>query len=143
MNKNESIKKGIKQSIRCGKPKPKLLKLASDFKYRSRLCVHWEASNATACAMKKKGKCDFAHGPLELRVKETRRNRWGKPCQSQASGGSVITLTLNLFLTYLTFTFTSSLPLPSLPLSLGDELNDSNSISAHQSHIISMRLSGV
>ena len=26
--------------------------------------------------MKKKGKCDFAHGPLELRIKETRRDRW-------------------------------------------------------------------
>ena len=24
------------------------------------------------------GKCDFAHGPLELRIKETRRDRWGK-----------------------------------------------------------------
>lgn len=28
--------------------------------------------------MKKKGKCDFAHGALELRVKENRRNKWGK-----------------------------------------------------------------
>jgi hypothetical protein len=28
--------------------------------------------------MKKKGKCDFAHGSIELRVKENRRNKWGK-----------------------------------------------------------------
>ena len=27
--------------------------------------------------MRKKGKCIFAHGPIELRVKETRRDRWG------------------------------------------------------------------
>jgi hypothetical protein len=28
--------------------------------------------------MRKKGKCDFAHGPLELRVKDNRRERWGQ-----------------------------------------------------------------
>lgn len=38
-----------------------------DAKYRSRLCSHWEASKGTDCPMKKKGKCVFAHGPLELR----------------------------------------------------------------------------
>jgi hypothetical protein len=27
--------------------------------------------------MRKKGKCIFAHGPIELRVRETRRDRWG------------------------------------------------------------------
>lgn len=26
--------------------------------------------------MRKKGKCIFAHGPLELRVKESRRGKW-------------------------------------------------------------------
>lgn len=28
--------------------------------------------------MRKKSKCIFAHGPVELRVKEAKRNRWGK-----------------------------------------------------------------
>jgi hypothetical protein len=28
--------------------------------------------------MRKKGKCVFAHGPIELRVKEGKRHRWGK-----------------------------------------------------------------
>ena len=28
--------------------------------------------------MRKKGKCIFAHGPVELRVKEPKRHRWGK-----------------------------------------------------------------
>merc|ERR1739841_130185 len=28
--------------------------------------------------MKKKSKCVFAHGPAELRVKEGKKNRWGK-----------------------------------------------------------------
>jgi hypothetical protein len=28
--------------------------------------------------MRKKNKCVFAHGPVELRVKEPKRNRWGK-----------------------------------------------------------------
>ena len=28
--------------------------------------------------MKKKGKCDFAHGPLELRINSNRRDKWGK-----------------------------------------------------------------
>ena len=28
--------------------------------------------------MRKKNKCIFAHGPIELRVKEGKRQRWGK-----------------------------------------------------------------
>ena len=28
--------------------------------------------------MRKRGKCIFAHGPVELRVKEAKRHRWGK-----------------------------------------------------------------
>lgn len=28
--------------------------------------------------MRKKAKCIFAHGPVELRVKEAKRKRWGK-----------------------------------------------------------------
>lgn len=53
-----------------------LARSATDMRYRSRLCTHWENSGGGACPMKKKGKCDFAHGPLELRIKETRRDRW-------------------------------------------------------------------
>lgn len=40
----------------------------ADKKYRTRLCSHWEHSNGESCPMRKKGKCDFAHGPLELRL---------------------------------------------------------------------------
>ena len=28
--------------------------------------------------MRKKNKCVFAHGPVELRVKDGKKNRWGK-----------------------------------------------------------------
>eukprot|EP01041_Mallomonas_annulata_P002756 gene2756-5426_t len=51
---------------------------STDPKYRSRLCTHWEMTGGATCPMRKKGKCDFAHGPLELRVKEGRRGRWGQ-----------------------------------------------------------------
>ena len=44
--------------------------------------------------MRRKKKCIFAHGPVELRVKESKRNRWGKLVDSEgncsnpkASGG--------------------------------------------------------
>jgi hypothetical protein len=44
--------------------------------------------------MKRKKKCIFAHGPVELRVKEGKRNRWGKLVDAEgncsnpkASGG--------------------------------------------------------
>ena len=61
---------------RAGKQRPShLTRSAGDAKYRSRLCSHWEVTQE--CAFRKKGKCDFAHGPLELRVKDTRRDRWG------------------------------------------------------------------
>jgi hypothetical protein len=55
-----------------------LVRSSTDMRYRSRLCTHWEMSGGTACPMRKRGKCDFAHGPLELRVKENRRDRWGR-----------------------------------------------------------------
>ena len=54
-----------------------LVKCATDLKYRSRLCNHWDSSKGTYCPIKKKGRCDFAHGPVELRVTERKRNRWG------------------------------------------------------------------
>lgn len=60
------------------KPRPShLTKSSSDPKYRSRLCTHWEQSSGTGCPMRKKGKCIFAHGPLELRIKESRKDKWG------------------------------------------------------------------
>ena len=60
------------------KPRPAHLTRAStDVRYRSRLCTHWEMTGGCNCPMRRKGKCDFAHGPLELRVKENRRDKWG------------------------------------------------------------------
>jgi hypothetical protein len=55
-----------------------LVRCAEDPKYRTRLCNHWDTSLGTLCPMRKKNKCIFAHGPVELRVKEAKRNRWGK-----------------------------------------------------------------
>merc|ERR1712183_1016729 len=49
-----------------------------DSRFRTRLCNHWDTSFGTFCQMKKKNKCVFAHGPVELRVKEGKKNRWGK-----------------------------------------------------------------
>lgn len=65
-----------------------LTKSAADSKYRISLCSHWEDTSATACPMRKKGKCVFAHGPLELRVKEARRHKWGHRGGNISSGGS-------------------------------------------------------
>lgn len=63
-------------------------------RYRTRLCSHWDSSSGTFCPMKKKGKCIFAHGPVELRVKAEKRKRWGRlvdpdgNCKNlKASGG--------------------------------------------------------
>jgi len=55
-----------------------LVRCADDPKFRTRLCNHWDESLGTFCPMRKKGKCIFAHGPVELRVKEAKRHRWGK-----------------------------------------------------------------
>lgn len=67
---------------------------ATDPKFRTRLCNHWDSSQGTHCPMRRKKKCIFAHGPVELRVKESKRNRWGKLVDSEgncsnpkASGG--------------------------------------------------------
>ena len=38
--------------------------------------------------MRRKGKCDFAHGPLELRVKESRRGKWGQRVQLQSAASA-------------------------------------------------------
>jgi hypothetical protein len=50
---------------------------SEDPKFRSRLCNHWDVSFGTLCPMRKKNKCVFAHGPIELRVKDGKRHRWG------------------------------------------------------------------
>jgi hypothetical protein len=55
-----------------------LARCADDAKFRTRLCNHWDTSLGTFCPMRKKHVCIFAHGPVELRVKEAKRNRWGK-----------------------------------------------------------------
>ena len=60
------------------KKDPNLKRAAEDTKFRTRLCNHWDESLGTFCPMRKKNKCVFAHGPVELRVKEAKRNRWGK-----------------------------------------------------------------
>jgi hypothetical protein len=56
---------------------PALQRCSTDKKFRTRLCQHWDSSLGCKCPMKIKGKCDFAHGPIELRVKESKLNRWG------------------------------------------------------------------
>jgi serine/threonine-protein kinase/endoribonuclease IRE1 len=55
-----------------------VMRCADDPKFRTRLCNHWDVSQGTFCPMRRKNKCVFAHGPVELRVKEAKRHRWGK-----------------------------------------------------------------
>ncbi|CAM9998888.1 unnamed protein product, partial [Ectocarpus sp. 12 AP-2014] len=57
-----------------------LNKALQDPKYRTRLCSHWENSKGMLCPMRRRGagKCDFAHGGLELRVRANKRDRWGR-----------------------------------------------------------------
>ena len=55
-----------------------IVRCADDPKFRTRLCNHWDVSQGTFCPMRRKNKCVFAHGPVELRVKDGKRNRWGK-----------------------------------------------------------------
>lgn len=47
---------------------PRLLKATTDPRYRTRMCTHWENSKGVYCPLRKKGKCDFAHGVIELRI---------------------------------------------------------------------------
>ena len=60
------------------KREPALKRCMEDPKFRTRLCNHWDTNLGTFCPMRKKNKCVFAHGPAELRVKEGKKNRWGK-----------------------------------------------------------------
>ena len=55
-----------------------LRRAMDDPKFRTRLCNHWDVSMGMSCPMRKKNKCVFAHGPVELRVKEGKKKRWGK-----------------------------------------------------------------
>jgi serine/threonine-protein kinase/endoribonuclease IRE1 len=57
---------------------PALKRCMEDPKFRTRLCNHWDESLGTFCTMRKKNKCIFAHGPAELRVKDGKKNRWGR-----------------------------------------------------------------
>jgi len=57
------------------KRNPNIMRCADDPKFRTRLCNHWDVSLGTHCPMRRKNKCVFAHGPVELRVKEGKRNR--------------------------------------------------------------------
>ena len=63
--------------VKLRKRDSNLTRCADDPKFRTRLCNHWDVSEGTHCPMRKKGKCIFAHGPVELRVKEGKRHRWG------------------------------------------------------------------
>ena len=67
------------RSSSCNRKQTAILtKCAEDPKFRTRLCNHWDTSLGSFCPMRRKNKCVFAHGPIELRVKEGKRQRWGK-----------------------------------------------------------------
>lgn len=78
----------VRGSKKVKKADPILLRCAEDGKFRTRLCNHWDQSQGTFCPMRKKYKCDFAHGPVELRVKEGKRNRWGKLVDSKGNNSN-------------------------------------------------------
>jgi len=61
-----------------GKVDANLIRGAKDTIFRTRLCNHWHMSQGVFCPLKKKNRCVFAHGPVELRVKEGKIGRWGK-----------------------------------------------------------------
>jgi len=59
---------------KTSKQQKQLNPLRSDPRFRTKLCGHWQESAGQSCPMKKRAKCSFAHGGIELRVKQ----RWGK-----------------------------------------------------------------
>jgi serine/threonine-protein kinase/endoribonuclease IRE1 len=67
-----------KTDLSLRKRNSNIVRCADDPKFRTRLCNHWDVSEGTFCPMRRKSKCVFAHGPVELRVKEGKRNRWGR-----------------------------------------------------------------
>ena len=66
-----------------------VMRCATDPKFRTRLCNHWDISCGTFCPMRKKNKCVFAHGPAELRVKEGKRHRWGKLVDKEGNSSNL------------------------------------------------------
>jgi serine/threonine protein kinase len=58
---------------------------ASDPRYKSRLCKEWEAARGAFCP--RGARCDFAHGPLELRGRGTFLGLAGVEVRSGAAGG--------------------------------------------------------
>jgi len=64
--------------IKWKKMDANLIRGAQDQIFRTRLCNHWDMSQGKFCSLKKKNRCVFAHGPVELRVKEGKRSRWGR-----------------------------------------------------------------
>jgi serine/threonine-protein kinase/endoribonuclease IRE1 len=65
-----------------------ITRCVEDPKFRTRLCNHWDLSKGTYCSMRKKNKCIFAHGPVELRVKEGKRQRWGALVDDQGDNNN-------------------------------------------------------
>jgi serine/threonine-protein kinase/endoribonuclease IRE1 len=65
-----------------------IVRCVEDPKFRTRLCNHWDISKGTYCSMRKKNKCIFAHGPVELRVKEGKRQRWGTLVDEQGDNNN-------------------------------------------------------
>jgi hypothetical protein len=78
-------------------------KSLQDPRYRTQLCSHWVKSSAAcagsgggmgvagvgpSCPMRNKGKCIFAHGPVELRLKELRKDRNKKLLLPDAFGAA-------------------------------------------------------
>jgi len=61
-----------------GKVDANLIRGAQDQIFRTRLCNHWDMSQGAFCSIRKKNRCVFAHGPVELRVKEGKKGRWGR-----------------------------------------------------------------
>lgn len=70
------------------KRNPNIVRCATDPKFRTRLCNHWDVSQGTFCPMRRKNKCVFAHSPVELRVKEGKRHRWGKLVDEKGNNSS-------------------------------------------------------
>lgn len=68
----------VDANLRKNIDRSSLIRCVDDSRFRTRLCNHWDFSMGTQCPMLRKHKCVFAHGPIELRVKEQKRNRWGK-----------------------------------------------------------------
>jgi hypothetical protein len=63
-------------------------KAVAEPRYRTQLCSHWVNSGGSNCPMRSKGKCIFAHGPTELRLKECRKDKYNKILFPDALGAA-------------------------------------------------------